>query len=130
VTSLTAAQLALLEEPNFGIATTLRPDASPHSTVVWVEVVDGVPSFNTAGGRVKPANLERDPRIALLVVRAGDFYTWLSIDGRAELTHEGAQEQIDRLSLKYDGKPWGHVEGQERISVRILPDHVTAYGLE
>ena len=129
MTSLTAAQLALLDEPNFAVATTLRPDGSPHSTVVWIEVVDGVPSFNTAGGRVKPANLERDPRISLLVVKGGDFYTWLSIDGRAELTHDGAQEQIDRLSLKYDGKPWGDVEGQERISVRILPQRVTAYGV-
>ena len=129
MTSLTPAQAALLEEPNFAVATTLRPDGSPHSTVVWVEIVDGLPSFNTAGGRMKPANLERDARISLLVVKNGDFYTWLSLDGRAELTHEGAQEQIDRLSLKYDGKPWGHVEGQERISVRILPERVTAYGL-
>ena len=129
MTSLTAAQLALLDEPNFAVATTLRPDGSPHSTVVWIEVVDGVPSFNTAGGRVKPANLERDPRISLLVVKGGDFYTWLSIDGHVELTTDGAEEQIDMLSHKYDGEPWSYKPGQERISVRILPQHVTAYGV-
>jgi hypothetical protein len=67
--------------------------------------------------------------VALLVVAHGDFYRWLSIDGRAQLTTDGAREQIDALSRKYDGKPWSHVEGQERVKVRILPDHVVAYGL-
>jgi PPOX class probable F420-dependent enzyme len=97
---------------------------------VWVDVDDdGSPSFNTARGRVKPSNLERDPRVSLLVVGAGDFYRWLSLDGRVELRAEGAREQIDRLSRRYDGKPWTYVEGQDRVTVRILPERVTAYGL-
>jgi PPOX class probable F420-dependent enzyme len=129
VSKLSDAQLHFLEQPNYGVATTLREDGSPHATVVWVDVVDGVPSFNTARGRVKPNNLERDPRVALLVVKEGSFYEWVSIDGRAEVTTEGAREQIDKLSRKYDGKPWEYRDGEERITVRILPEHVTAYGL-
>ena len=130
MTELTAAQRALLERPNYAVVTTLRADGSPHSTVVWVHVDDdGVPTFNTAKGRVKPTNLERDPRVSLLVVAGGDFYDWLSIDGRVELTEDGAEAQIDELSRKYDGKPWSYVEGQERVKVRLLPDHVVAYGL-
>ena len=122
--------LDLLKEPNYGVVTTLRGDGSPQSTVVWVDVDDdGVPSFNTAKGRVKPNNLERDARVALLVVKEGDFYTWVSIDGRAELTSEGAREQIDKLSRKYDGKPWEYRDGEERITVRILPEHVSSYGV-
>ena len=109
--------------------TTLREDGSPHSTVVWVDVVDGVPSFNTAKGRVKPNNLDRDARVALLVVKEGDFYEWVSVDGRAETTTDGAREQIDKLSRKYDGKPWQYRDGEERITVRILPEHVTSYGV-
>src|SRR3954471_11654937 len=103
---LSEKQLQFLENPYVGIVTTLREDGSPHSTVVWVDVEDGVPSFNTASGRVKPTNLEHDARVALLVVGAGDFYKWLSIDGRAELATDGAREQIDKLSRKYDGEPW------------------------
>jgi PPOX class probable F420-dependent enzyme len=129
VSQLTAAQLQFIDQPNYGIATTLRPDGSPHSTVVWVDVVDGVPAFNTARGRVKPNNLEQDARVALLVVGGGDFYRWLSIDGRADVTTDGADEQIDKLSRKYDGKPWEYRDGEERISVRILPEHITSYGL-
>ena len=128
MTQLTDAHRRLLQDPNYGIVTTLRGDGSPHSTVVWVDLDDdGVPTFNTARGRVKPNNLERDARVALLVVRDGNFYEWVSIDGRAELTTEGAQEQIDALSRKYDGKPWQYRDGEERIKVRVLPEHVTSY---
>jgi PPOX class probable F420-dependent enzyme len=122
------SSLELLKEANYGVVTTLRPDGSPHSTVVWVDLDDdGVPTFNTARGRTKPSNLERDARVALLVVRGGDFYDWVSIDGRAELTTEGAREQIDTLSRKYDGKPWQYRDGEERIKVRILPERITTY---
>ena len=128
MTQLTDAHRRLLQDPNYGIVTALRGDGSPHSTVVWVDLDDdGVPTFNTARGRVKPNNLERDARVALLVVRDGNFYEWVSIDGRAELTTEGAQEQIDALSRKYDGKPWQYRDGEERIKVRVLPEHVTSY---
>jgi PPOX class probable F420-dependent enzyme len=128
VKQLTDGQRALLREPNYGVATTLRADGSPHSTVVWVDVdEDGVPTFNTARGRVKPSNLERNGRVALLVVRENDFYDWVSIDGRVELTTDGAEEQIDALSRKYDGEPWTYRPGEERIKVRILPEHISTY---
>lgn len=129
MTRLTEEQARLLAGPNFGVVTTLRPDGSPHSTVVWVDVADGVPSFNTAKGRVKDENLVQDARLALLVVEGGDFYRWLSVDGRAELTEDGAHEQIDALSRKYDGKPWEYVAGQERVTVRLLPERVLSYGI-
>lgn len=130
MTQLTDAQRALFEAPNYAVVTTLRPDGSPHSTVVWVELDDdGAPTFNTTSNRVKGENLSGDPRVAVLVVEGGDFYRWVSVDGGVELTHDGAEEQIDRLSHKYDGKPWGYVAGQERVKVRVLPRHVTDYGL-
>ena len=126
---LSDAHAAFLAEPNFGVVTTLRPDGSPHSTVVWVDVDDGIPAINTAQGRVKPHNLENDPRVSLLVVDADDFYRWLSVDGRVELTTDGAEEQIDKLSRKYDKKPWTYRDGEVRVKARIVPEHVTAYGL-
>ena len=123
---LTPSQLEFFDDPNYAVVTTLRPDGSPQSTVVWIERDGDVPTFNTAYGRTKPANLERDPRVSVLVV-APDFYHWVAVSGRAELTTDGAEEQIDRLSHKYDGKPWPYVEGQRRVQVRVVPEHVTAY---
>jgi PPOX class probable F420-dependent enzyme len=125
---LTESQLAFFDEPYFGIVTTLRRDGSPQSTVVWVERDGDSVAFNTAYGRAKPANLERDARVSVLVT-APDFYHWIAVDGRAELTEHLADEQIDRLSRKYDGKPWDYVDGQRRVRVRVVPEHVTAYGV-
>jgi PPOX class probable F420-dependent enzyme len=129
---LTEKQQEFLENPFVGVVTTLRPDGSPHSTVVWVDVEDGIPSFNTAYGRVKPTNLERDPRVGLAFVDPNDSYRWLSVDGRAELSTDGADDQIDKLARKYtehEAYPWRQ-EGEQRVTVRIRPEHVTAYGLD
>ena len=88
-----------------GVVTTLQPDGSPQSTVVWVDVDDDGPSINTAYGRVKPRNLARDPRISLVVVDPNDPYRWVKLNGTGTLVDEGADEHIDRLSLKYTGNP-------------------------
>jgi PPOX class probable F420-dependent enzyme len=129
---LNDSQLKFLEQPFVGVATTLREDGSPHNTVVWVDVEDGAPSFNTATGRAKPKHLEHDPRVALIVVDPKDDHKWIAIDGRAELTTDGADPQIDKLAKKYLGKdeyPWRNPE-ETRVKVRIAPEHITAVGLE
>ena len=54
----------LRDNPYYAVLTTLRPDGSPHSTVVWIDVDEsGRPAFNTARGRAKPRHIENDPRI-------------------------------------------------------------------
>ena len=129
---LSEKQLEFLENPFVGVVTTLREDGSQHSTVVWVDVEDGVPSFNTALGRKKPQNLEADPRASLLVIDPGDTYKWVAVDGHTELTTEGADPQIDKLAKKYLGKdeyPFRTSE-EQRLTVRTKPDHVDAYGLD
>ena len=97
-----------------------------------MDVVDGEPAFNTAYGRKKPSNLAQDPRISLLVLDPTDSYKWLAVDGKAELTTDGADAQIDKLAKKYIGKdeyPWRQPE-EQRVTVRIHPERVSAYGLE
>jgi general stress protein 26 len=75
VAKLTEKQKEFLKNPYVGTVTTLREDGSPHSTVVWVDDVEnGNVSFNTAYGRLKPTNLERDPRVSLLVIDPNDAY--------------------------------------------------------
>jgi PPOX class probable F420-dependent enzyme len=127
---LTDAQKRFLDEPFVGVATTIRDDGSPHSTVVWVDRENGYVEFNTARGRAKPRNLERDPRATVTVVDPQNPYRWLSVTGHAELVDEGADEQIDRLARKYLGKdeyPW---DKQGRVTVRIAPERIDAYGLD
>ena len=74
----------------------------------------------------------RDPRVSLIVVDPQDQYRWLAISGRAEVTTDGADAQIDKLAKKYLGQdeyPWRKPE-EQRITVRIQPEHIDSYGLD
>jgi len=122
----------LEDNPFIGVVTDLREDGSPHSTPVWVDVDDGKVSFNTATGRAKPRHLEKDPRLALIVTDPEDPYKWVSITGRAELTEQGADQQIDKLAKKYLGRdeyPWRNPE-ETRLKVLIDPQTVESRGID
>jgi PPOX class probable F420-dependent enzyme len=122
----------IAENPYVGTVTTLRPDGSPHNTIVWVDTEDGVVTFNTAVGRAKERHLRQDPRAALTIVDPENAYQWVSVNGPAELTIEGADEQIDHLAKKYLGQdeyPWRNPE-EQRIKVRITPEKVDSTGLD
>ena len=129
---LTRAQREFLENPYIGVATTLRPDGSPHSTPVWVDVDDEGVSFNTAWPRAKPRHLEADPRVSLVVVDPNDELRWLGVAGTATLVDEGANDQIDRLARKYRGHESyrSHREGETRVTVRISPTFIESRGVE
>lgn len=129
---ITAQQRAFLENPFVGTITDLRPNGSPHTTVVWVDVDDDGVSFNTAYGRAKPRYIDRDPRVSLTVVDPANGYRWISISGTATLVDAGADEQIDRLAFKYLGKetyPF-RAEGERRVTVRVEPSRIEARGLD
>jgi PPOX class probable F420-dependent enzyme len=131
-TNLTDEQRKFLEQPYYATVTTVREDGSPHTTVVWVDVDDEGVLFNTATGRAKPRHIERDPRVSLTVIDPENGYKWISVDGRAEMSTEGANASIDKLAKKYlgqDSYPW-HKPEEQRLIVRIRPDHVQAHGFD
>jgi PPOX class probable F420-dependent enzyme len=131
VTELSAAERAFLENPFVGVVTTLNPDGTPQSTIVWVDVDDEGVSINTAYGRVKPRNLALDPRLALVVIDPEDPYRWLKLNGAGTLVDEGADAHIDRLSKKYTGRDVyaSRQPGEQRVTVRIEADRVLSRGL-
>jgi PPOX class probable F420-dependent enzyme len=116
----------LLAEPNHAVVSTFNDDGSVHSTVVWVDVVDGKVAVNTAVGRTWPTNLERDPRVTVLVYDQGNPYEYVEIRGRAQGRTEGADEHIDRLAKKYlgvDEYPY-RTASEQRITYLLDADRV------
>jgi len=116
----------LLEQPNHGVISTLNADGSIHNTVVWVGLERATVSVNSAVGRLWPTNLERDPRVNLLVIEAGNAYHFVEIRGTATGSLEGADEHINALSQKYIGQdeyPF-RAPGEQRITYVIAPTHV------
>jgi PPOX class probable F420-dependent enzyme len=116
----------LLSEPNHAVVSTMNEDGSVHNTVVWINVEDGTVAVNSARGRKWPANLERDPRVSLLVYEQGNPYNYVEIRGNATATRKGADEHINALTKKYIGQdeyPFRQ-PGEERIKFVIQPEHV------
>ena len=123
----------LTEGKNFAAVATLMKDGSPQTSVVWIDSDGEHVIFNTAEGRLKPKNLHRDPRVAVTVINAENPYEMLSIRGRVvEMTHEGADEHIDKLAKKYMGVDTYplRASGEQRIIVKIAPERVGGYGVE
>ena len=115
---------ALLEQPNHAVVSTLNEDGSVHSAVAWVDLIDGQVAVNSAIGRVWPNNLERDPRITVVVPDQANPYEYVEIRGTARGTTDGAEEHIDRLARKYTGDDYPRSEGQRRITYVVDAERV------
>lgn len=117
--------LDLLHERQIASVATLNPDGSVHLTPVWVDTDGQAVLFNTAEGRVKHRNIVRDPRVSVLVVDKADDHRWLSVRGTAELVHEGADDDIDRLAKKYLGvESYPFRQPSEvRVTVKVTAEH-------
>ncbi|HEY3920880.1 MAG TPA: PPOX class F420-dependent oxidoreductase [Gaiellaceae bacterium] len=128
---LTDAQRSFIRDnPYPAVVATIRPDGSPHSTVVWIDEDGGDLVFNTAEGRAKPRHLEANPHISVTVVDPNDQYKWVSVSGNATMSTDGAREHIDKLSNKYLGKDYPWYQGEQRLIVRIPAGKVDSYGFD
>ncbi len=117
---------ALLDKPNHAVVSTLNEDGSVHSTVVWVDVQDGRLAVNSAVGRTWPDNLERDPRITVVVYDEDNPYDYVEVRGTVTASTDGADAHIDGLAKKYidaDSYPFRQ-PGEQRISFLVEPTRV------
>ena len=117
----------LLDAPNVAVISTLNPDGSILSAVVWQSAENGHVAVNSAVGRQWPSNLERDPQITLVVVDPENPYSYLQVRGRATGSTDGADAHIDSLAQKYLGQdkyPFRQ-PGEQRIKFVIEPEKVT-----
>jgi PPOX class probable F420-dependent enzyme len=124
-TSLPENVRRLIDGTTFVVVTTINPDGSPQSTVVWVKRDGDDILFSTIRGRRKTRNMERDPRVSICGYDPADPYSYFTVEGSVTLVEEGGRELINELSLKYDGEPFA-VEPPERVRVvcRLTPRKV------
>jgi PPOX class probable F420-dependent enzyme len=104
-----------LSRPNPAVVATLRPDGSPHTVPTWYEWEDGRVLLNMDESRVRLGHLRRDPRAALTVLDADDWYRHVSLIGRVVSIEDDTDlADIDRLAVRYTGNPF-----RRRDSVRV-----------
>lgn len=121
----------LLEAPNVVSVATVANDGAPDVKVVWADVDGEHVVLNSAEGRVWPANVRRDPRVIITVINPENPYQYGQVRGRVvEDTHDGADENIDKLAKKYldkDEYPF-RKPGEQRVMFRVEPERVSLMG--
>jgi len=118
----------LINRPVLATLATVAADGSPQVTPLWVELDGDDIVVNTAQGRAKARNVERDQRVAVCVIDPDDPYSVVVVRGTVvEVTTDGADAGIDRLAKKYLGVDTfpNRRPAEVRISVRIRTDRIT-----
>jgi PPOX class probable F420-dependent enzyme len=121
----------ILDKKSFAHLATLMPDGSPQVTPVWVDHEGERIIINSARGRRKDQNLEKDGRVAISITDPDNPYRALMVRGHVvDITEEGADAHIDKMALKYMGKdkyPFRR-PGEVRVKYVIQPDKVSVMG--
>jgi PPOX class probable F420-dependent enzyme len=123
-----------------GVLVTLRKDGWPQLSNVnyaW-DAGEQTIRVSTTGNRAKTSNMRRDPRVSFHVT-TGDFWSYVVVDGRAELSavaqdpHDAAVEELVDLYRTVQGEhpDWDDYRAamvrDQRLVVRIRADR--AYGM-
>ncbi len=123
--------LDLFRKKAFANLATLMPDGQPQVTPVWCDYDGEHVLINSARGRVKDRNMERDPRVSLAIMDPDNPYRYLGIRGRVvEVTEQSASEHIYKMAKKYlgaDRYPYRQ-PGEVRVLFKIKPERVWTNG--
>ena len=121
----------LFQKKAFGHLATVNADGTPQVTPVWIDFDGTHVLVNSARGRKKDKNMERNPAVALSIQDPDNPYRYLEVRGKVdEITETGADNHIDSMAKKYIGKdkyPWKSPT-EVRVLYKIRPEHVSKMG--
>jgi PPOX class probable F420-dependent enzyme len=117
-----ASVAEFLLRPNPAVVATLRTDGSPHSAPTWYDWEDGRVLLNMDETRVRLGYLRRDPRAALTVLDADNWYRHVSLIGRVvSIEDDPDLVDIDRLARRYTGNEYRNRD-RKRVSAWLEPE--------
>ena len=121
---LSEDSINLLKGKNFASLATVNKDGSPQVSIVWIDYEDEVILINTAKGRVKTNNMQRDPRVSISITDSENPYYQVTIKGRViEITEDGAVYHINSLAKKYLNEDrFPVVDNEVRVKIKIKPE--------
>jgi PPOX class probable F420-dependent enzyme len=132
---LKKSQQALLKHARVARVATTGPDGAPHVVPICPVSAGGNVYFGTDGSSRKVRNLERNPRIAIVVDDYSEDWSrlyGLLLTGRAELLRSGAEVKRVRklLAEKFPQyKEERYLEAPGSVIVRITPEKLFSWGL-
>src|SRR4051794_3182955 len=113
---------------NFASVATMLPSGLVQNQVLWCALKDGRLVLNTEVHRKRYENLQRDPRITVLIRDEADPYRYAEVRGEVTRTTTGpeARDHIDELSRKYEGEDYpSDAIKSERVILWVTPHRQT-----
>ncbi|MGO4462997.1 PPOX class F420-dependent oxidoreductase [Streptomyces sp. M-16] len=119
----------LLDSPHPAVLSTIDPDGSPQSSVVWVTRDGDEVLISTERGRRKERNVVRDGRVGLTVFDLANPYLYAEIRGTVTVTEDTGRAVAVRIAEEYlgpgAGKEYGDTgDGAVRVVLRLTPSKV------
>jgi PPOX class probable F420-dependent enzyme len=128
--------LAFVASRHAGVLATVKRDGRPQLSNLFYAWDDEqqLARVSVTADRAKTKNLQADPRVTLHV-SSPDFWTWVAVEGTAELTPVAAQPDdatVEELITYYRGISGEHEDWDEyraamvadrRLVVRFTPEH-------
>ena len=113
----------LARHPNYAAVTTLLPGGHPQTHPMWVDADGGHLLVNTEVHRQKFKNVERDPRVTLMIRDENNPFRYAEVRGEVVETVRGpeAREHLEELSRKYFGGSYPNPIESERVILKIAP---------
>jgi PPOX class probable F420-dependent enzyme len=119
--------IRLAKGKNLASVVTLMPNGQPQAQLTWIDTDGEYLLVNTEPTRQRAKNVERDPRVTVLIHSADNPWDWSEVRGSVVETVDGqtARDHIDELSNKYVGTDYGNPIGPKgRVILKIAPDKV------
>jgi PPOX class probable F420-dependent enzyme len=117
----------LFQGKNLIFIATINLDGSPQLTPVWGNYTDEYILINTAEGRLKHKNIQRDPRVAVSVVDHDNPLNMTTIRGKVvQIIPDYDYTHINKLAKQYMGTdeyPYKK-ESERRITIKIKPEKI------
>tara|TARA_Y100001949_G_scaffold108189_1_gene91398 strand:+ start:7008 stop:7403 length:396 start_codon:yes stop_codon:yes gene_type:complete len=117
----------LFQGKNLVFLATINSDGSPQLTPVWGNYSDEHILINTAEGRLKHKNVQRDPRVAVSVVDHDEPLTMTTIRGKVvQIIPDYDYSHINKLTKQYmsiNEYPYKR-ENEKRIIFKIKPEKI------
>ena len=131
-----ASHLDLLVRPIHAVLSTIMPDGQPQLSIVWADYESGNVLINTTLERQKSRNMQRNPKVNVLLVDPQDGSRYLEVRGLVTgITQEGAVMHADKLTQAYSNGEKRHFYGdiyplerqaeERRVIVKIAPVKIT-----
>lgn len=114
----------LAQGANFASFTTLRADGQPCAQVMWVDCDDEHIIINTEVHRAKFKNVQRDPRVVVLIINKDNCYDYAEVRWTVvEIVRgETPRAHADTLAWRYFNRPYAPEQIEsERVILMIKP---------